>query len=179
MGNAQKVHLLGDLDSRCVMHVHQKRFDTRPSFKSFLHIGQEMWVAAQKMDYRLPKWNKLKPLEEQSKSGASCSKLSEVRRDGSVTNEEMTRRGFGLGTLVLNKKAKDGDAQKDVVYKISEFGDDLTSLTLEKLDEQSLLDGDHEDENDAEATIAVNRIVLLTQWETYTVQKLEVSFFSL
>ena len=95
--------LLSEFEVRCVMHVHQKRCETRASFKSLQHIAKTLYTDAKMIDERLPAWNKLEPLEVEEKPKMAPKVLREIRKDGSVADSEMKARGFMVGANVMKK----------------------------------------------------------------------------
>ena len=78
--------LLSDLEVRCVMHVHQKRCETRASYKSLQHIAKAMYDEAKAMDDKLPTWAKLKSIDGDTRTTMPSVPLREIRKDGLVAD---------------------------------------------------------------------------------------------
>ncbi len=78
--------LLSDLEVRCVMHVHQKRCETRASYKSLQHIANVMYDEAKAMDDKLPTWAKLKSIGGDTRTTMPSVPLREIRKDGLVAD---------------------------------------------------------------------------------------------
>ena len=133
--------LLSDLEVRLVMHVHQKRCDTRRSFVSILDIANHMYDAAKAIDVRLPVWTKLRDLEVKPQAAASSS-LREIRPDGLVPDSELEARGYKVNEVVLNPELEE--------HTITKYTDDLTSVVMTK--------------HGSDATSEVGRIELLNKW---------------
>ena len=126
ISDAQRQKLCSELEVRLVMHVHQKRYDTRVSFPSQIAIASIMHADAKKLDDKLPSWNILKNFTAptHSKGPNDSNKplqlkggLREVRDDGIVPTSELTQRGFEAGVHV--KKSTN-----DVVFEITSIDDE-------------------------------------------------------
>ena len=63
-----KDKLVTELEVRCVMHVHQKKSDTRQSFVSLVAIANTSYQEAKKEDNLLPKWSRTETVPEASSS---------------------------------------------------------------------------------------------------------------
>ena len=119
--------LLSDVEVRCVMHVHQKRCETRASDKSLQHIAKAMCDEAKAMDDKLPAWPKLKSIGVESTTTMPSGSLREFRRDGLVADSEMSSRGFVVGAKISKK-----DAEGSTMYTITVLGDSSKSITVQK-----------------------------------------------
>ena len=142
--------LLCDLQVRLVMHVHQKKAETRRSFTSVLDIANAMYDEAKVGDHRLPVWTKLKDFEAKPKGSAAVSGLREIRKDGLIPDSELEARGFKVGAAVVNASLEK--------YTIARFNENLKSVIVTK------------DDDDAESR-EVDRIELLGQWILHVVKE--------
>mgnify|MGYP000143521087 FL=1 len=156
--------LLSDLEVRCVMHVHQKRCETRASYKSLQHIAKAMYDEAKAMDDKLPTWAKLKSIGDESTITMPSGSLREIRKDGLVADSEMSSRGFVVGAKILKK-----DAEGSTMYTITVLGDSPKSITVQKDEE----DGEEEQEEPFE----VDRYEVIASWAVHVVAQ-EVCFES-
>ncbi len=153
--------LLSDLEVRCVMHVHQKRCETRASYKSLQHIAKAMYDEAKAMDDKLPTWAKLKSVGGETKTMLPSGSLRETRKDGLVADSEMSSRGFVVGAKILKK---DGPT----MYTITVLGDSSQSITVQK---------EKEEEEMQEEPFEVDRYEVIASWAVHVVAQ-EVCFKS-
>ena len=126
----QILKVTSDMSVRLVMHVHQKKCDTRTSYSSQKAIARQMYIEAQKIDDKLPQWNVLKDVKDESNGdGKSDNKrvLREVRSDGKIPDSELNDRGFKVGKLI----AKRDDV--NVVYEIKTFGTNLDVIVVKEV----------------------------------------------
>lgn len=130
--------LLSDLEVRCVMHVHQKKCETRTSYHSLEQIAQAMYDEAKVLDPKLPTWTKLKTVVTE-KLGSRSTGLREIRRDGRVPDSEMISRGFVEGAKVVKK---DGSGEIHTVTSLTEASG---TITLEAAGDQKSFDVDRYD----------------------------------
>ena len=157
--------LLSDLEVRCVMHVHQKRCDTRVSYKSLLHIAKAMYEEAKAMDDKLPMWNKLKGIDDEQKASLPSGSLREIRKDGLVADSEMMSRGFVVGAKLVKK-----DDQEQRVHQITSLGDSAKTITVNMMPNEE--DEEH-DENEEKEPFEVDRHEVLSSWAVYEVKQEE------
>jgi hypothetical protein len=141
--------LLSDLEVRLVMHVHQKRCDTRRSFASVLEIANHMYDAAKAHDVRLPVWTKLRDFEVKPKAAAASSSLREIRPDGLIPDSELEARGYTVNEVVLNQELEK--------HTIMEFTGDLKSVVVTK--------------QGSDATFEISRIELLNKWVVHVAKE--------
>ena len=158
--------LLSDMEVRCVMHVHQKRCDTRASYKSLQHIAKAMYDDAKSVDDKLPKWSKLDSIAEVEKKATIAGSLREIRKDGLVADSEMTARGFVVGAMIVKK---DSDDDK-TTYTIVELGNSAKTITVKPLEQ----DGEDEAQD---TQFALDRHEALSSW-TLHVEAATVCFTS-
>ena len=151
--------LLSDLEVRCVMHVHQKRYDTRVSYKSLPHIAKEMYGEAKALDDKLPVWNRLKCLHDEHKASNPSGSLREVRKDGLVADSEMIARGFGVGAKVVKKHD-----DENTIHTITEFGDSPKTITVVAMVNED------EDETEKPEPFQVDRHDVLSSWTVHVVK---------
>ena len=155
--------LLSDLEVRCVMHVHQKRCETRASYKSLQHIAKAMYDEAKAMDDKLPTWAKLKSIDGDTRTTMPSVSLREIRKDGLVADSEMKSRGFVVGAKILKK-----DDEGTTMYTITVLGDSK-SITVQQDEE--------DDDEEQEEPFEVNRYEVIASWAVHVVAQ-EVSFES-
>jgi hypothetical protein len=155
--------LLSDFEVRCVMHVHQKRCETRASYKSLQHIAKAMYDEAKAMDDKLPAWAKVKSIGDETRTIMPSGSLREIRKDGLVADSEMSSRGFVVGAKILKK-------DDTTMYTITVLGGSSKSITVQK---------DVEDEEPAqqEEPFEVDRYEVIASWAVHVVAQ-EVCFES-
>ena len=154
--------LLSDLEVRCVMHVHQKRCDTRASYKSLQHIAKSMYDEAKAMDDKLPTWNKLNVTDDEKNPSMPSGSLREIRKDGLVADSEMMCRGFVVGAKLVKK----GD-EEHIVHTITALGESSKTITVKVVQ-----DGEGEE---GEEPFEVDRHEVISSWGVQ-VMKREVCF---
>lgn len=148
--------LVSDLEVRCVMHVHQKRCDTRVSYKSFQHIAQALYDEAKAIDDKLPVWNKLKNIDGDKKASMASGSLREIRKDGLVADSEMMSRGFVVGANIMKK----GDEEQSI-YTIAALGESPKTITVKVVEKG--------EENEEEEAFEVDRHEVLSSWAVHRV----------
>jgi len=157
--------LLADLEVRCVMHVFQKKSNTRTDFNSVTAIAKAFYDNAKSKWPRLPRWSKLDAIEAKSEQASSATTgLRELRSDGTLTNEELTHRGYGIGAKLVSKLT----GMHGYVYTLVAFDEALLNVTL-----QSKADEDDEDDEDDDP-FEVVRLELLKDYSLQTVLAEEV-----
>ena len=102
---ANRTKLISELEVRCVFHVHQKKTETRASFKSLLHIA----ASFKSQLHNVPKWQLVEGLEDaSSKVGPSSQQgLREVDLSGEIGDDVLLGAGLVVGQAVENKKTKE------------------------------------------------------------------------
>ena len=146
---ATKTKLLSDLEVRCVMHVHQKRFDTRKTYNNLLEIAAQLHYEAKVVDPRLPNWQKLDGLcVEPAAKPEPITTLREIRKDGLIPDSELESRGFKVNAMLVDKE--------DTKWQITAFNQNLETVTLTEIPDS---DSEHEAE-----TRDVDRVELLGRW---------------
>ena len=78
------------------MHVHQKKFETREFFKSFLDIGVKFHQEARQLDPKLPEWSKIGHVHGDAPKPAASS-FSEFCEHGEIPDSEIEKRGYQAG----------------------------------------------------------------------------------
>ena len=130
--------IASELEVRIIMHIHQKKIESRRSFASLADIGKAAWDTAKHADKFLPVWPKISRLIKHSPAGQGASvagALVETRDDGSVPHEEMLRRGFTVGKKVVNKESK----VKCIIEAIGKDDDEvILKTTVDHLPETSI-----------------------------------------
>ena len=168
-----KLKLRARLMVRSVMHVHNKKSQTREEYPSLLHIAKAWYDSAKGLDERLPEWRVLAPLANQpvgkAKSKAKAKvHLREIHEDGSIPNDELLDKGFEVGTIV-HERTEDGEHAP--IHTIVNLDDPL-NVILEKVPED---EGDDDAEGDAENRVLVKRGLFLISWMPKTMTTEEVS----
>lgn len=149
--------LLSDFEVRCVMHVHQKRCETRVSYKSFQHIAKAMYDEAKALDDKLPIWNKVISVVGEEKHHVPSGSLREIRKDGLVPDGEMVSRGFVVGAKIMKKEA---DAS---IHTIVSMGPSPKSISVKAIGNT---DGS---EGASEELLEIDRHEVLSSWAVQTV----------
>ncbi len=157
--------LVSDLEVRCVMHVHQKRCDTRASYKSLQHIAKARHDEAKAMDDKLPTWAKLKPIGDEPRTAMPAGWLREIRKGGLVADSEMSSRGFVVGAKILKK-----DNERATMYTITGLCGSPKSIAVQK-------DVKDEEQEEQEEPFEVDRHEVITSWVVHVVAQ-EVCFES-
>jgi len=149
LAHAERTKLLSDLEVRCIFHVHQKRTDSRASFKSLLHIAGHLYEELKRKGHKVPKWQLLEGLEGPSPSvGPPSNKgLREFDLSGEISDGVLLDAGMVVGQVVEHKKTK-------ATYAISEL-EDNQQVTLVMQSAAA---------SDAQQQLKVNRAELLSEW---------------
>ena len=173
-----KLKLRARLMVRSVMHVHNKKSQTREEYPSLLHIAKAWYDSAKGLDERLPEWRVLAPLANQpvgkAKSKAKAKvHLREIHEDGSIPNDELLDKGFEVGTIV-HERTEDGEHAP--IHTIVNLDDPL-NVILEKVPEGECVDDAEGDGKDgtAENRVLVKRGLFLISWMPKTMTTEEVS----
>ena len=141
LGHGTRVRVLSDMEVRMVMHVHQKRCDTRRSFKSILHIMKAMYDEAQAeskaLGRTLPAWPAMAGLarEDDEALETSSASMRELDMDGAITDQVFKRAGFGDGVLVVSKTPD----TRAGTFKVTSCKEQLVVLT--KVDDDQTQEG--------------------------------------
>ena len=155
--------LVSDLEVRCVMHVHQKKCETRASYKSLLNIANAMYDEAKTLDDKLPVWTKLSSVDTTTATTkVPTGFLREIRKDGLIADCEMSSRGFVVGAQVA-KKGGDG-----VVYSVVALDKECKTVTLKPEPQEGNEEGEPED-------IEVGRQEIVSSWAVHVVEQ-ELSY---
>ena len=157
--DGDKVKLLGELQVRMVLHVHQKKFDTRTSYKSLAQIMVKFYDDAtaimRKQGRSLPPWSAIKSAAREVTAEHSSS-VRELDMSGNVTDQNMQSRGFEDGSLVIKR-----DDRHKCVFKIVDCANQNVTL-------RNVRNTDSEDD------IGVERAELLSSWLLHKQEAVEV-----
>jgi hypothetical protein len=125
-----------DLEVRAVMHVHQKKAESRANFASLLHVAAHVYDAVKAADDKLPSWPLLAPLgaERATKKPKLTGVIREISED-EISVSVLAEKGFAVGVQVV----KIG-VLPVVAYTISSM-DDKVTLTI------VVAEGDEDDED--------------------------------
>jgi len=144
--------LLGDLEGRLVMHVHQKKYATRASFDSLMAVCRRFYDDAKHIQKTLPVWKVCKELESPTNAErtelappigapADMRSIREVRDDGKVSDECLSERGFKIGVMIKRQGTDDSTCVKIAKIIDPEFnnievvdGKDRTLDPLKRVD---------------------------------------------
>ena len=165
LGGGLQVRLLSNMDVNMVMHVHRKHCDTRPSFKSLLHIVANMYdeaqTASKEQGRSLPDWPVVAALTRKSPSSlAENSGIRELDLDGRITDQHFAQAGFGPNIVVV-KKEKETDSGTPSPYTIATCsGQEVTLLMVG---------------GDGTKTLEVTRAELISCWAVKRQKLTEVS----
>ena len=162
-----RARLVSDFQVTLVMHVHQKKSDTRKSYNSLIAIAHAHWTQAKARDDRLPAWGKLSSFEPDKQKGtkANAVGLREVRPDGQITNAELERRGFKVG---LKVRLTDDEADDDSIFTFASFGDDQWAVQLQRKAD------DNDDMEEDEECVRVIRSKLVAKYGIYNATAMKV-----
>ena len=192
LGQGARVRLLSDMEVRMVTHVHQKRCDTRRSFKSILHIMQAMYDEAQAeskaLGRTLPDWPVLAGLAREGDDtlAASSASMRELDMDGAITDQVFRRAGFGDGVLVVSKSPD----EREGTFKVTRCDEQevvLTRVDVTRVDaEQEVVSrkrlgnksGQKDAEDEAGSDLRVSRAELLSSWLVKREKQVEVAPFT-
>ena len=159
LSDGDKVKLLGDLEVRMVLHVHQKKFDTRITYNSLAQIMVKFFDDANaimsKQGQTLPPWSAIKSEAREVTSGQS-SCVRELDMSGKVTDQNLKSRGFKEGSLVMKKEDRDKG-----IFKIVDCTEQ--EVTLRNVNN-----------TDAADDIGVERAELLSAWLVHKQEMVEV-----
>ena len=94
------IKFTSDLEVRAVMHVHQKKAESRANFASLLHVAAHVYDALKAADDKLPSWPLLAPLgaERAAKKPKLTGGIREISEDEMAERlggERIRRRGTG------------------------------------------------------------------------------------
>ena len=134
-----------------VMHVGQKKSDTRASYDTMLQLCIAHYRMAKEIGPTLPKWSRLPEIKEVVTTRRALRTVSAV---GEVADVELQGRGFDVGVNIVNKDK--------VVHVVVSLGEDPKHVLIQKDDEDAF---------------QISRIQLINQ---YTVQKevvVKVTYF--
>ena len=135
-----------------VMHVGQKKSDTRASYDTMLQLCIAHYRMAKEIDPTLPKWSRLPEVKDVKATHKRA--LRTVGAVGEIADVELQGRGFDVGVNIVNKDK--------VVHVIVSLGEDPKHVLIQKDDEDAF---------------QISRIQLINQ---YTVQKevvVKVTYF--
>ena len=121
--------LLGDMDVRCVMFVHdlQKKVKTRTQFASLNKIAEQFALDAKQMgaDMQGCPWTPTEPLPK--KASSTSSMLVQMGDGGRIELKHLNESGYKLGAKV-EAKVKPESGQKPIVYHIAAIGEAAVGL---------------------------------------------------
>jgi hypothetical protein len=132
LDETEKLKYTSELEVRCVMHVHQKKADTRVNFPSLLHIAAAMYNSVLAAGHELPKWHLLAPIAgalDDTAASSSGGCLREVTLTGAITDTLLHELGFQVGALVAKKGTKEADGNE--VFTILKISEDAILLERE------------------------------------------------
>ena len=159
MEPTQKKHLQSELEIRLVMHVQQKKSDSRQAFDSILEIADAMYQKAKREDRSLPAWHVISSMPAKSKEEGVEHGLRELRPGGEVADAVLKERGIQEGSTIVAKKRK-GDKssdRNDEKFIVIGLDEDMKNVTIRKKD----------DKDDKANNMQVGRLDLLELYSTY------------
>ena len=129
---AQLERLLGDLDSRLILHNHSKKIKGRMQFKNLAEVGTQFAVELKKLQGDLPDdcpWKATCDIEQPATNIKSMRNFSEQGIDLSVLANE----GYKVGVTVCRK---DPGEHNDLTWIISEINAVTNSIELQRSDDK-------------------------------------------
>lgn len=156
-----KTKLLSDFEIRCVMHVLQKKADSRMSFPSLLHIAHHMYGEAKAADDKLPQWNILVSLQN-SAASAVAPGLRELREDGVVPDSVLLSKGMKIGVFMV----KNGDLKKNKLT-IASLDKAMKTVTLCKEASSEAASSTGSAPAATSELLTIGRVDLLAQYHVY------------
>ena len=183
----ERTKILGELDIRIVLHVHQKRSGTRREFSSILHILAATYDQVQTLmsDHghaKLPVWPLLKDVV--SAPSTVGDTIAEVN-DDAISDGKLLAEGFKVGAMVARiAKGSRGGGGVSRIHKIE--GDKVTLVLNDApvADPEAAEDGDEvageePPEPDPSFCTIISRAKLLTQFMIHKDVAAEVVCFYL
>ena len=147
-----KAKILSQVEVRAVMHIFNKKFPSRTSFESILHIAHEMYKEAKELDANLPLWNKVTSLAPATPVDG-LNKIREVNLDGSFDDRLMESHGFKKDQLIINSDKH--------VYQITELCKNLKTIKCK------LHEPEHDDVRPSQ--LELDRFDVIDRWKTHKV----------
>ena len=98
-----------DMEIRLVMHVHQKKVQTRNNFPSLLHIAAQAYKELAMLDAMLPTWDLVKNMSDEAQPGPKTlgGGLRQVSSRGEIHDQDLDARGFVAGVTIVCKRDKE------------------------------------------------------------------------
>ena len=122
--------LLSEHEVRCVMIVHNKKFDTRKSFENFIDASAHLYKEAKVLDPNLPVWKLL--VDASTTDAPQVNTLRELRMDGTIVDEILIARGFNVKVKVYDQ------ADAEQIWYIKALNQNLTTVTMVQFDKDGL-----------------------------------------
>jgi hypothetical protein len=118
------IKLISDFEVSLVMHVFNKRSDTRKHFRSMEDIAAGFYGSVRDVKPNIPQWSRIKAIPASSGAPASASGagLRELHASGEIDISELQGRGFAIDSKVQ------GPAKERNIYNIESLKDNVCVL---------------------------------------------------